>query len=76
MVELLPANAEIDMCLTCREFTTSDPYPFEQTTGLFPDVASFYMNQSVGQVSGGGFRVAPEAADNLQARIDQAAQRD
>jgi catechol 2,3-dioxygenase-like lactoylglutathione lyase family enzyme len=53
LAELLPADAEIGLCLTCREFASSDRHPFAQTTGVFPDVASFYMNQSVAEVSGG-----------------------
>lgn len=140
--ELLPLNAEVGLCLTCHEFCSSAPYPFAETTGIFPDVGSFRINPSRAHVSGDGatlltaprrelvvctqaalswtasrvrsdqedavtlysvqfrdilgatvshghkgvvevwvedgptlsFRVAPDAADTLQAHVDQAAQ--
>ena len=53
LAELLPPDAEVSLCLTCREFASSGPHPFGQTSGVFADVASFYTNQSVAEVSGG-----------------------
>lgn len=140
--ELLPADAELGLCLTCHGFSASAPYPFAETTGIFPNVGSFRMNPASADVSPHGtplltaprrelvvctqvalswtasrvrsdrqdvvtlhsaqfrdilgatvrhrrkgvvevwvldgpelsFRVTPEAADALQARVDQAAQ--
>jgi hypothetical protein len=53
LAELLPTDAEIGLCLTCREFSSSGPHPFAQTTGVFPDMASFYMSRSASEFSGG-----------------------
>jgi hypothetical protein len=49
--ELLPPDAELGLCLTCHGFSSSAPYPFAETTGIFPDVGSFRMNPAVAQVS-------------------------
>jgi len=46
--ELLAPDAELRLCLTCREFSSSAPYPFAETTGIFP---------------GGSFRMSPAVAD-------------
>ena len=140
--ELLPPDAELGLCLTCHGFSSSAPYPFAETTGVFPNRGSFRMNPALAEVSPHGpplltaprrelvvctqvalnwtasrvdsgrqdvvtlysaqfrdivgatvrhrrkgvvevwvedgltlsFRVAPEAADALQAHVDQAAQ--
>ena len=140
--ELLPPDADLGLCLTCHKFSSSTPYPFAETTGIFPNRGSFRMNPALGEVSPHGpplltaprrelvvctqvalnwtasrldsqrqdmvtlysapfrdivgatirhrrkglvevwvedgptlaFRVAPEAADTLQAHVDQAAQ--
>jgi hypothetical protein len=42
--ELLPPDAELRLCLTCHGFSSSAPYPFAETTGIFPAVGSFRMN--------------------------------
>jgi hypothetical protein len=49
--ELLPPDAELGLCLTCRGFSSSAPYQFAETTGVFPDVGSFRMNPALAQVS-------------------------
>jgi len=49
--ELLPPDAELGLCLTCHGFSSSAPYPFAETTGIFPDVGSFRMNPALAQVS-------------------------
>jgi hypothetical protein len=139
--ELLPPDAELGLCLTCRGFSSSAWYPFAETTGVFPNVGSFRMSPALADFSHGtalltaprrelvvctqvalgwtasrvhsdrrdvvtlysaqfrdilgatvrhrrkgvvevwledgptlSFRVTPEAADALQARVDQAAQ--
>ncbi len=140
--ELLPPDAELGLCLTCHGFASSAPYPFAETTGVFPNRGSFRMNPALAEISPHGpplltaprrelvvctqdalswtasrvdrdrrdvvtlysaqfrdilgatvrhrrkgvvevwlddgpelsFRVTPEAADTLQAHIDQAAQ--
>jgi hypothetical protein len=40
LAELLPPDAEVELCLTCREFSCSGPYEFAHTTGRFPDAAT------------------------------------
>jgi hypothetical protein len=50
--ELLPPDAELRLCLTCHGFSSSAPFPFAQTTGIFPDVGSFQINPAVAQLSG------------------------
>lgn len=40
LAELLPPEAEVELCLTCHEFLCSGPYEFAQTTGRFPDAAT------------------------------------
>ena len=42
--ELLPPDAELRLCLTCHGFSSSAPYPFAETTGIFAAVGSFRMN--------------------------------
>jgi hypothetical protein len=42
--ELLPPDAELGLCLTCHGFSSSAPYPFAETTGIFPNVGRFRMN--------------------------------
>jgi hypothetical protein len=49
--ELLPPDAELGLCLTCHGFSSSAPYPFAETTGIFPNVGSFRMNAALGEVS-------------------------
>jgi hypothetical protein len=49
--ELLPPDAELGLCLTCHGFSSSAPYPFAETTGIFPDVGSFRMNPAVAHIS-------------------------
>ena len=49
--ELLPPDAELGLCLTCHGFSSSAPYPFAETTGIFPNVGSFRMNPALAQVS-------------------------
>jgi hypothetical protein len=50
--ELLPPEAELRLCLTCHGFSSSVPYPFAETTGIFPDVGSFRMNPAAAFFSG------------------------
>jgi hypothetical protein len=52
--ELLPPDAELGLCLTCHGFASSAPYPFAETTGVFPDVGSFRMNPAAAHLSGDG----------------------
>jgi hypothetical protein len=52
--ELMPPDAQLGLCLTCHGFSASAPYPFAETTGIFPNVGSFRMNPAAAQVSGGG----------------------
>jgi len=40
LAELLPPGADIELCLTCHEFSCSAPYEFVDTTGRFPDAAT------------------------------------
>ncbi|HEX8975532.1 MAG TPA: hypothetical protein VF781_03375 [Solirubrobacteraceae bacterium] len=49
--ELLPPDAELGLCLTCHGFSSSAPYPFAETTGIFPNVGSFRMNPALAEVS-------------------------
>ena len=42
--ELLPPDAELGLCLTCHAFSSSAPYPFAETTGIFPNRGSFRMS--------------------------------
>ena len=49
--ELLPPDAELDLCLTCHGFSSSAPYPFAKTTGVFPNRGSFRMNPALAEVS-------------------------
>ena|SRR5579872_3528128 len=49
--ELLPPNAELGLCLTCHGFSSSAPYRFAETTGIFPAVGSFRMNPALADVS-------------------------
>ena len=49
--ELLPPDAELGLCLTCHGFSSSAPYPFAETTGIFPNVGSFRMNPAVAHLS-------------------------
>jgi hypothetical protein len=53
--ELLPPDAELGLCLTCRGFSSSDPYPFVETTGIFRG-GSIQMSTPT-EVSGGGTRL-------------------
>jgi hypothetical protein len=46
--ELLPSDAELGLCLTCHGFSSSAPYPFAETTGIFPGAGSFQMTPAVG----------------------------
>src|SRR5207344_1170309 len=50
--ELLPPDAELGLCLTCHGCSSSAPYPFAETTGIFPDLCSFQMNPAAAHVSG------------------------
>ena len=50
--ELLPPDAELGLCLTCHGFSSSAPYPFAETTGIFPDLCSFRMNPAAAHVTG------------------------
>jgi len=52
--ELLPADTELSLCLTCRRFSSSAPYPFAETTGIFPNVGTFRMGPAAADVSPGG----------------------
>jgi hypothetical protein len=49
--ELLPSDAELDLCLTCHGFSSSAPYRFAESTGIFPSVGSFRMSPSASDVS-------------------------
>ena len=49
--ELLPPDAQLSLCLTCRGFSSNAPYPFAETTGIFPNVGSFRMNPALAEVS-------------------------
>jgi hypothetical protein len=49
--ELLPPDAELDLCLTCLGFSSSARYPFAETTGIFPNVGSFRMGPASADVS-------------------------
>jgi hypothetical protein len=49
--ELLPPDAELNLCLTCHGFSSSAPYPFAETTGVFPNRGSFRMNIALAEVS-------------------------
>ncbi len=49
--ELLPPDAELGLCLTCHGFCASAPYPFAETTGVFPNRGSFRMNPALAEVS-------------------------
>lgn len=52
--ELLPPDAELDLCLTCHGVSSSASYPFARTTGIFPNVASFRMNPAGAHLPGDG----------------------
>jgi hypothetical protein len=43
LAELLPLAAEVELCLTCHEFSCSGAYEFAHTSGRFPDVATHYV---------------------------------
>jgi hypothetical protein len=49
--ELLPPDAELGLCLTCHGFSSSAPYRFAETTGVFPAMGSFRMNPVAADVS-------------------------
>jgi hypothetical protein len=49
--ELLSPDTELGLCLTCHAFSASAPYPFAETTGIFPNVGSFRMIPALGEVS-------------------------
>jgi hypothetical protein len=49
--ELLPPDAEFGLCLTCHGFSSSAPYRFAETTGVFPNRGSFRMNPALAEVS-------------------------
>ena len=49
--ELLPPDAELGLCLTCHAFCASAPYPFAESTGVFPNRGSFRMNPALAEVS-------------------------
>jgi hypothetical protein len=49
--ELLPPDAELGLCLTCHGFSSSAPYPFAKTTGVFPNVGTFRMGPASAEVS-------------------------
>ena len=51
LTELLPLDAELDLCLTCHGFSASSPYPFAATTGIFPNVGTFRMGPASADVS-------------------------
>jgi hypothetical protein len=42
--KLLPMAAEVELCLTCHEFSCSGSYEFGHTTGTFFDVATRQMS--------------------------------
>jgi hypothetical protein len=52
--ELLPPDAELGLCLTCHGFSSSAPYPFAETTGVFSNRGSFRMNPALAEVSPNG----------------------
>ena len=52
--ELLPPDPELGLCLTCHGFSSSAPYPFAETTGVFPNRGSFRMNPALAEVSPNG----------------------
>jgi hypothetical protein len=52
--ELLPADAELGLCLTCHGFSSSALYPFAETTGVFSNIGNFRMNSALADVSPGG----------------------
>lgn len=45
LAELLPRDAEVELCLTCHEFSCSAPCSFSRTTGVFPNPATRYMSE-------------------------------
>ena len=49
--ELLPPDAELELCLTCHGFSASAPYPFAETTGIFDNVGTFRMGPASDWVS-------------------------
>jgi hypothetical protein len=49
--ELLPPDAELGLCLTCHAFRASAPYPFAESTGVFPNRGSFRMTPALAEVS-------------------------
>ena len=49
--ELLPPDAELGLCLTCHGFSSSAPYPFAETAGVFPNRGSFRMTPALAEVS-------------------------
>lgn len=49
--ELLPPDADLGLCLTCHGFSSTAPYPFAETTGVFPNRGSFRMNPALAEVS-------------------------
>jgi hypothetical protein len=49
--ELLPPDAELGLCLTCNGFSSSAPYQFAETTGVFANRRSFRMNPALAEVS-------------------------
>jgi hypothetical protein len=49
--ELLPPDTELGLCLTCRGFSSSAPYPFAETTGIFPNVGTFRMGPAAADIS-------------------------
>jgi hypothetical protein len=46
LAELLPPEAEINLCLTCRDVSSSRPYTFTESTGQFPHRASFSTEEA------------------------------
>jgi len=51
LTELLPLDAELDLCLTCHGFSASARYQFAETTGIFPNVGTFRMGPASADVS-------------------------
>jgi hypothetical protein len=49
--ELLPPDAELDLCLTCHGCSPSAPHPFAETTGIFPNVGTIRMGPASADVS-------------------------
>jgi hypothetical protein len=43
--------------MTCHECSSSTPYPFAETTGIFPDVGGFRLNPSGAHVWSPGARL-------------------